>query len=106
MHTFRTSELPGIVAQEDNYVYHHEGVKETDLNYFSDLADNEEIMCVSLNKDSSLQFRINREVLLVPHHLTKVQLYCNNFEDFDRKEGILFNDKLYNQEVVMSSSLI
>ena len=106
LHTFRNSELPIVVAQEDDYFYHHEGVQWTRLNYFFDLAENEEIMCMSLNEDSSLQLRINREVLLIPHHLTKVQLYCRTFEDFNGKESILLNDKLYKEEVVMGNSLI
>ena len=106
LHTFRTSALPSVVAQEDDHVYHHEGVKETGLNYFSDLVGNEEIMCASLNEDSSLQFKIKREVLLVLYHFTKVQFYFNTFEDFDGNESILLNDKLYSQEVVMDSSLI
>ena len=58
LHTFRNYELPSVVAREDDYAFYHEGVKRTGMNYFYDLADDEEVTCVSLNEDSSLQFRV------------------------------------------------
>ena len=70
------------------------------------MVDNEEVICASLNEYSFLQFRVSREVLLVPHNMTKILLYYNSFEDFDEKEGFFLNNKLYKDEVVMNNSLI
>ena len=56
-HTFRNSELLDVRTQEETYVSHHESMiacLQTDLNYLSGLVENEEIMCVHLNKDSSM----------------------------------------------------
>ena len=53
-----------------------------------------------------MQFRVNKEVHLVPQYLTKVQFHCNAFENFDGKEGILLNDKLYKDVIIMDDCLI
>ena len=79
-------------------------MQRSDLNYFSDVVDNEDISCVGLNEDSSSKFIVNRGITFVLQYLTEVQLYFTCFEELDGKEGILLNDEIFKDEVAMDTS--